>query len=125
MSVFRPVLSGCLVAAAITFSGFAVPKMAIAQDLNTLDRHLDSQRWNRLQDHQNQTRTMGPRSQQTRPSKNLAKCTENHVPRGDYRRMEAEYHKKRRAEGKRNADRWSRQQADAWYQRLKARGVCR
>lgn len=32
-----------------------------AQDSSTLDRHLEHQQWQRLQDHQNQSRTMDPR----------------------------------------------------------------
>ena len=102
----------------------AVP--ATAQDLNTLDRHLEHQQWQRLQDHQNRSRTMPPRKGTVSPQRQkLQACSEAHVPKAAYRRMEAEYHRKVRAEGRRQADQWSRSQADAWYKRLKAQGVCR
>lgn len=110
-------LALCLAAVAAT--------PAMAQDMNTLDRHLEHQRWQRLQDHQNRSRTMKPKSPNAKKARGLARCTENHVPRAEYRRMKAEYDRKLRAEGKARAERWSRQQALQWEQRLKRQGVCR
>lgn len=103
----------------------AVPATANAQDLNTLDRHLEQQQWQRLQDHQNRSRTMPPRKGRVPAQRQaLQACNENHVPKPAYRRMEAEYQRRLQAEGKREADQWSRAQAGAWYKRLKQQRVC-
>lgn len=107
-------------------SAMVVAVPTIAQDLNTLNRHLEHQQWQRLQDHQNRSRSMPPRkrgSSAERPR--LPACTQDHVPRSVYKQMEAEYHRKVRVDGKRLADQWSRSQADAWYERLKQQGICR
>lgn len=98
---------------------------AMAQDLNVLDRHLEHQRWQRLQDHQTRSRTMQAKNPNLAKASGLPRCTEDHVPRAEYRRMEAEYGRKARAEGKAVANRWSQQQALQWEQRLKRQGVCR
>lgn len=98
---------------------------AMAQDLNVLDRHLEHQRWQRLQDHQTRSRTMKARKPLSGQASGLARCTEDHVPRPDYRRMEAEYGRRLQADGKTSADRWSHQQRAHWLQRLKQQGVCR
>lgn len=57
--------------------------------------------------------------------KTLPRCTEDFVPRADYRRMETQYQQIVVAEGKQYADRWSQQQANAWYRRLQQQGVFR
>lgn len=64
-------------------------------------------------------------TRRSRQSRTLPQCTENHVPRAEYRRMETEFGNRVRADGRASADRWSRQQSDAWYQRLRSQGVCR
>jgi hypothetical protein len=55
----------------------------------------------------------------------LPRCTQDHVPRAEYRRMEAEYGRKLKAEGKVSAHRLSQQQGLLWKQRLMRQGVCR
>jgi len=110
----------------LSVSASVVAATARAQDLNTLDRHLEQQQWQRLQDHQNQSRTMPARK--GRPSARrqvLQACNEDHVPRPAYRRMKAEYQRKLQAEGKHQADQWSRAQAATWSERLKRQKVCR
>lgn len=108
-------------------AGFIVPAVSAgAQDLNTLDRHLEQQSWQRLQDHQNRSRRMPPRKAAVpRQTNKLQACSEAHVPDAAYRQIEAEYRRKVKVEGRRQADQWSQSQADIWYKRLKQQRVCR
>lgn len=93
---------------------------ADAQDLNTLDRHLQHQQSVRVQEHQNRMRAPDARA-----AKTLPRCTENHVPKADYRRIKARHDEIARAQGRQKAGQWAQQQADLWYKRLRQQGVCR
>jgi len=55
--------------------------------MNTLNRHLETQQWNRLQDHQNRNRTAPPRQQR----RGATDCSANALPAAERRRLEAEY----------------------------------
>ncbi len=95
-----------------------------AQDMNTLDRHLEHQQSTRVQDHQNRMRSAqngAPKSK----SRTVPRCTEQHVPKADYERLKAQYRQMVATDGKPAADRWSQGQSAGWYQRLKRQGVCR
>ncbi len=63
-----------------------------AQDLNTLERHLDHQQSTRVQDHQTRMRS-GPERKRTVRHKDrlLPTCTERHVPSAAYARLQAQY----------------------------------
>lgn len=92
-------------------------------DTNALGRHLEHQQSVRVQNHQN--RMKDPNYRKARQQQALPRCTEDFVPRAEYRSMETQYRQKVVAEGKQSADRWSKQQASAWHRRLQQQGVCR
>lgn len=71
------------------------------------------------------TRNTRENSRNDRRSSRLPECNESLVPPAEYRRLEAEYGRRVRVDGKPSADRWSEQQAAIWTQRLKQEGVCR
>lgn len=94
-------LGAALLAAAVTV---ALP--ATAQDMNTLNRHLEMQQWQRVQDHQNRNRT-SPSRQQRRAA---SECTTAALPAEARRQMEAEYSRRLTAQGREQADVWARDQ---------------
>ena len=98
-----------------------------AQDANTLDRHLQHQQWQRVQDHQNQTRRMSPRERTGRDSvrdSSSELCSADALPAEERRRMEAEYVRRVGEDGKASADAWVREQGRQFRLRLVAAGTC-
>ncbi|WP_295042503.1 hypothetical protein [uncultured Paracoccus sp.] len=120
-----------LMIAAVAVAGCLVSQPSVAFE-NALGLHLEHQRWQRLQDHQNRQRQQPAQRPEAEPQQRqrvqqqaLPRCTEDHVPRREYAKLEGIYGDILRQHGKRTADDWSRRQADAWYQALKRQGVCR
>lgn len=98
-----------------------------AQDGNTLNRHLEHQQWQRLQDHQNQTRRMNartPAAADTKRTTGAQSCSADALPAADLRQMEAEYVQRAKADGKASADAWVREQGKQFRLRLVAEGIC-
>lgn len=75
--------------------------------------------------YQRQREQARKKNRNARDQRALSRCTEDLVPRAEYRRMETQYRQKVVAEGKQSADRWSQQQASVWHRRLQRQGVCR
>ncbi|MGE4323171.1 MAG: hypothetical protein AB7E60_09105 [Sphingobium sp.] len=97
------------------------------QDSNTLNRHLEHQQWQRVQDHQNRSRTMKARDRDAARDARQAPsraCSADALPAADRRRMEAEYVRRARADGKASADAWVREQGKQFRLKLAAQGVC-
>lgn len=98
-----------------------------AQDSNTLNRHLEQQQWQRLQDHQNQSRQMDARDRDTSQAARRTPpqaCSADALPAADRRRLEAEYVRRVRSDGRASADAWVREQGQRFRLTLEARGVC-
>ncbi|MCW2365124.1 hypothetical protein M2333_002288 [Sphingobium sp. B11D3B] len=118
--------STMLFVATLVGSIFCAPATQ-AQDSNTLDRHLEHQQWQRLQDHQNQSRTMSPgdkKAAQASSKPQLQTCSADALPAADRRHLEAEYVRRARADGKVSADAWVREQGKQFRLKLIAQGVC-
>ncbi len=118
--------STLLVMAMLVGQTFCAPAVQ-AQDSNTLDRHLEHQQWQRLQDHQNQSRSMKPRDRtaaQSSSKPQLQTCSADALPAADRRRLEADYVRRARADGKASADAWVREQGRQFRLKLIAQGVC-
>ncbi len=95
-----------------------------AYDTNTLDRHLDSQRWNRLQDHQNRKR-MGPnRKVQKRQQATRPRCSADSMPRAERQRIEARAMRIMRSEGREAAVAYARKEGMAYRKKLQRQGIC-
>ena len=115
----------------IGLGALAMPLMLMsavaAQDTNTLGRHLEHQQWQRLQDHQNQSRGMPPRERQSKDKAqdtSPQKCSAEALPAPERRRIETEYVKRVRRDGNASADAWVREQGKQFRLRLVAEGVC-
>ncbi len=93
-----------------------------AQDMNTLNRHLEHQQWQRLQDHQNRARSQRPRSGER--SRARPRCSADSLPSAERRRLEREYARRLQAEGRASADRWIRGEGMRYRCQLEARGIC-
>ncbi len=96
----------------------------LAQDSNTLNRHLEHQQWQRLQDHQMESRKMDVRRQKTAVRAQSQACSADALPAADRRRMEADYMRRLRADGKASADAWVREQGRKFRLKLVAEGIC-
>lgn len=59
-----------------------------------------------------------------RPSRTSAACSADALPAADRRRMEAEYIRRARADGKASADAWVREQGKQFRLKLVAQGIC-
>ncbi len=104
--------------------GLLLMAPAGAQDLNTLNRHLEHQQWQRSQDHQNRARSQrpGPRSGENRTVR--PRCSADALPPAERRRLEIEYARRARAEGRASADLWIRGEGQRFRRDLEARGLC-
>lgn len=93
-------------------------------DTNTLDRHLDSQRWNRLQDHQNRKR-MGPkRTIRKRQQAAQPRCSADSMPRAERQRIEARTMRIMRRDGREAAVAYARKEGMAYRKKLQRQGIC-
>lgn len=101
---------------------FAPP--ALAQDMNTLNRHLEHQQWQRVQDHQNRARTGGMKRKPPVSRSAKASCTADALPVARRRMLEAEYARRAASDGKASADAWIREEGMRFRRSLKAKGVC-
>lgn len=98
-----------------------------AQDSNTLNRHLEHQQWQRVQDHQNANRRMKPGDRNDGAGRRHGQaqaCSADALPAADRRHMEAEYVRRAKADGKASADAWVREQGKRYRLRLIAQGIC-
>lgn len=72
--------------------------------------------------YENADRASGVKSSRNKASS--ASCSADALPAADRRRMEAEYVRRARADGKASADAWVREQGIRFHQKLVADGVC-
>lgn len=120
--------------AALVRRGLPVPlfalaaQVAVAYDTNALDRHLQHQQWTRVQNHQMAPATpasqTAPASRGNRAQADASACSAEALPAADRRRMEAEYHRILRSQGRASADAWVHEQGRLFRQKLVAQGVC-
>lgn len=108
---------GAALAAGLMLAPAPVP----AQDLNTLQRHLEHQQAVRVQDHQNRMRQGGPTRRAERDDR---ACSADALPAADRRAMEGEYARRFRSDGRASADAWIREQGKRFHQQLVDDGVC-
>ncbi|TBU94669.1 hypothetical protein [Phytopseudomonas dryadis] len=108
------------------FALFSFIDRGMAYDMNTLDRHLDTQRWNRLQDHQNSQRTKPAPRKNTPTNRKASKpaCSADSMPPAERRRMEAQARRIMQREGQAAAVAYARKQGMAYHQKLKKQGIC-
>lgn len=93
-----------------------------AQAQDWLTPHLESQRWNNLNNNRDRSdRDRSPRAEPGAPPP----CTVDMVPSAERRRVEAEFQRRVRSEGHDRAYAWSVEQGRLTRQRMQARGVCR
>lgn len=101
-----------------------------AYDLNTLDRHLDTQQQNRIQDHQNHMRSQQrpnqprPKGQRPRAEQRPFRCSADALSQGERRELIAKGREIERRYGKAAAEEYGRRKGREFYQRLKRQGVC-
>ena len=72
--------------------------------------------------YENADRASGVKSDRTKASS--ARCSADALPVADRRRMEMEYTRRARADGKASADAWVREQGRRFHEKLVADGVC-
>lgn len=89
-----------------------------AQDMNTLDRHLEHQRWQRLQDHQSRMRSPNPRGRVAQS------CSIETLPASDKRRLADGYKLRAKRDGKESADMWIHEEGQRYRTKLVEQGIC-
>ena len=108
---------------AIVMAGLIAAPVA-AQDLNTLDRHLQHQQWQRVQEHQNRMRAPDPKKKPRARASRVSSCSPDAMPAAEKRALNAEYARRAKSDGKARADAWVRVEGIRFHQRLVADGVC-
>ncbi|MCW2365125.1 hypothetical protein M2341_000572 [Sphingobium sp. B7D2B] len=68
--------------------------------------------------------THGTSDNDAAPGKRARPCSADALPTADRRRMETEYVRRARSDGKASADVWVREQGMQFRQKLAAQGVC-